>query len=190
MTPTNVRSTTADSRERPDASGNYHRGQRSFRWLRVVMTVSLAGALVVWAASVWYWTDFSLGRHSISIRSGLLFIRINERTISWRSPVQRRDVARGVVDEALNLGFDTHPRVFWRSSRVIIHLPMWFVSSCLALAVLFLTWRVRVQPVPNACRQCGYCLVGNVSGRCPECGLDVVAPSGKESGKGARTGPD
>ena len=32
---------------------------------------------------------------------------------------------------------------------------------------------------PNICRQCGYNLTGNVSGRCPECGTDVprlIAP--------------
>jgi hypothetical protein len=34
-------------------------------------------------------------------------------------------------------------------------------------------WRWRPAP-PDVCRQCGYNLTGNVSGRCPECGTDVT----------------
>ena len=29
-------------------------------------------------------------------------------------------------------------------------------------------------PPPGHCTHCGYCLIGNVSGRCPECGLPVA----------------
>lgn len=36
---------------------------------------------------------------------------------------------------------------------------------------------------PHSCADCGYCLIGNLSGRCPECGADV---STKREYQGAR----
>jgi hypothetical protein len=29
------------------------------------------------------------------------------------------------------------------------------------------------MPEPNTCAKCGYCLIGNESGRCPECGTPI-----------------
>ena len=35
----------------------------------------------------------------------------------------------------------------------------------------------RPLPPPGHCQKCGYDLTGNVSGRCPECGTVINAPS-------------
>jgi hypothetical protein len=44
----------------------------------------------------------------------------------------------------------------------------------LLVDIAWLAWRprsgARRASAPNTCRQCGYLLIGNVSGTCPECG--------------------
>jgi hypothetical protein len=50
-----------------------------------------------------------------------------------------------------------------------------FISLALGLVIMagltvFLFWRERRRYPPGHCQTCGYNLIGNVSGRCPECG--------------------
>lgn len=54
----------------------------------------------------------------------------------------------------------------------IIAVPLWipFVLAALGTAVLW--WRDRGGTPVHCCRRCGYDLTGNVSGVCPECGMD------------------
>ncbi|MCH8805988.1 MAG: hypothetical protein IH986_07860 [Planctomycetes bacterium] len=52
----------------------------------------------------------------------------------------------------------------------MLMLPLW-IPFVLAGALTVFCWRSRVSK--GCCRQCGYNLTGNVSGRCPECGSDV-----------------
>lgn len=62
---------------------------------------------------------------------------------------------------------------FLRDDRLIVVIPFW----CLLLPLLPATWilfrRDRRSGVPT-CR-CGYCLIGNTSGICPECGRPARA---------------
>ncbi|MBN1490434.1 MAG: hypothetical protein JXA69_11010 [Phycisphaerae bacterium] len=57
-------------------------------------------------------------------------------------------------------------------------LPLWAVLVVLALPVLIRCGRLlrryrQRHQKPGCCRKCGYNLTGNVSGRCPECGLET-----------------
>lgn len=60
------------------------------------------------------------------------------------------------VSSALAIIIVAYAAVFGILTSAIAKLPVWF--------------RKR----RGECLSCGYCLVGNVSGRCPECGTDVV----------------
>jgi hypothetical protein len=55
-----------------------------------------------------------------------------------------------------------------------VQVPIWFLAA-LAAILPFLRamnlWRSRRRRAPGVCQQCGYSLVGNVSGICPECGM-------------------
>jgi hypothetical protein len=55
-----------------------------------------------------------------------------------------------------------------RNFRVTIPLWMLFVIVALPTAM---SWSRRVRIPPGHCQKCGYNLTGNVTGRCPECGL-------------------
>ncbi len=48
----------------------------------------------------------------------------------------------------------------------------------------------QVELPDSACIRCGYSLVGNVSGRCPECGQAVLAPPPAADGLVTIAGPD
>lgn len=48
-------------------------------------------------------------------------------------------------------------------------IPMWYVLMLtVGPTLVLLRWRRRTPP--GCCRDCGYNLTGNVTGRCPECG--------------------
>ena len=53
--------------------------------------------------------------------------------------------------------------------------PFWgpFVAFAVPTAILWWIDHARRVP-PGHCRQCGYNLTGNVSGRCPECGAGTA----------------
>jgi len=51
-------------------------------------------------------------------------------------------------------------------------IPLWMLFVPCLVPTCYLFWRDR-RPPPGHCRQCGYNLTGNVSGRCPECGREI-----------------
>ncbi len=53
-------------------------------------------------------------------------------------------------------------------------IPIWIplIAATVLTGCLWLLDRRERMP-DGYCRQCGYNLIGNISGRCPECGVDV-----------------
>ena len=77
------------------------------------------------------------------------------------------------------------PRFYWRlpycraaglepdgslRTQTTIILPLWLLLLVIGLPTCLLWWRNRRRFPHGHCRNCGYDLTGNVSGRCPECG--------------------
>jgi hypothetical protein len=62
----------------------------------------------------------------------------------------------------------TPPRTYWRG-----YAPLWTPLALLTLVTAALWWRERRPFPPGRCATCGYDLTGNVSGRCPECGIPI-----------------
>lgn len=58
-------------------------------------------------------------------------------------------------------------------------MPLWLAFVLTASTTCFLWYRDRRMP-PGNCQNCGYDLMGNVSGRCPECGM-VAKREGEEA---------
>lgn len=57
------------------------------------------------------------------------------------------------------------------SGGLVVRLPFLLPFLGAAGVTAYLFWRDR--PIPShCCQQCGYDLTGNVSGVCPECGMD------------------
>jgi DNA-directed RNA polymerase subunit RPC12/RpoP len=51
------------------------------------------------------------------------------------------------------------------------------VGAAVGVALIMASLWLPARPPPRSgiCRHCGYDLTGNISGRCPECGLRVLA---------------
>jgi hypothetical protein len=68
---------------------------------------------------------------------------------------------------------------WYRTSRLAtlqkLVCPLWLVFLWTALPTM-LVWlvRPRLRFPPGHCQRCGYDLTGNVSGRCPECGIHTT----------------
>jgi hypothetical protein len=54
----------------------------------------------------------------------------------------------------------------------ILHVPLWLILLATAIPMAVL-WRRGRRPPKGCCQGCGYNLIGNVSGICPECGESV-----------------
>ncbi|MBI5765081.1 MAG: hypothetical protein HZA51_16320 [Planctomycetes bacterium] len=80
--------------------------------------------------------------------------------------------------------FDTHDQGPDNFAKVMRAGPEWvyasgamFVAANLTgLIVACIPPKVQANGLPPRCRQCGYDLTGNESGRCPECGLIIHTP--------------
>lgn len=77
------------------------------------------------------------------------------------------------------------PHFAWNNSNPMVFVPLWLVLA-IAVPLTIWAWVRSRRPPPGCCRKCGYDLTGNVSGRCPECGVTVgdaarsVQPSGDQ----------
>lgn len=87
--------------------------------------------------------------------------------------------SRHSTDE--KLGFKIHQdRLF----IPLISIPLLVLLLAVPLTALF-WWLDRWRP--GFCRECGYNLTGNVSGRCPECGLLVPGSPDQDAGESPTT---
>lgn len=67
-------------------------------------------------------------------------------------------------------------------TKLRFSFPLWIAFGIPVAASGFLfarAERVRRRVRHKRCDRCGFSLIGNVSGRCPECGMDVIAGRAK-----------
>jgi hypothetical protein len=132
----------------------------------VLIGVTVAGYELSWSCS-------SIGVHCVG---GIVAVLWNEDSAfssrGWHLPHSGWVVSQQV----------------WRRYGAIVSLepgavycPLW-IPALLGVVLLFVSRRHRRPQMPESCTCCGYCLAGNVSGRCPECGHEVRA-EGTEPGR-------
>ena len=148
-------------------------------------------AMFMWTGKTWWWeTTCGGGTLTLSwfpsdskialprgMRTGLYLFphawlaehtTVNPQSVAHRYHygfVVPRLLARTGVEMRSNLA--GNPGLLW------ILVPLWLLLLLAGVPTAFLFWRDRRKP-PGHCRQCGYDLTGNVSGRCPECGAEIV----------------
>jgi hypothetical protein len=152
-------------------------------------TVALAQVLLVAV----FGHSFAIDLLPITILS-VLSVR---RWKTWRSPLvlglayggivlSWMILARYVITDPWARWFEEWilgPDFFWIYGAGPI-VPVYTLIPLVSFAVFrVLSGRVVVQD-GTLCAQCGYCLIGNVSGVCPECGWPIAGWSGGEAGSG------
>lgn len=71
--------------------------------------------------------------------------------------------------------------------RVAVGIPGWIPVTFLGASMVLLWWLDRRRARPGLCTACGYDLTGNVSGTCPECGLEIASKTAPARTDGSRT---
>jgi len=93
---------------------------------------------------------------------------------AWRSPTYRPTLLAGsfwiVALTALALNMAPQHRL----TDIMSNDPMfWVVIMLLCSIAAIILNRIEHRPDPRACTACGYNLIGNTSGTCPECGQGI-----------------
>jgi hypothetical protein len=69
-------------------------------------------------------------------------------------------------------------RNFFRITHCKLHFPLitfpLLILVPIGIVTILLWYLDRRRSQPGHCEDCGYDLTGNVSGRCPECGAEIV----------------
>jgi hypothetical protein len=147
------------------------RSRRALKWV-----ATLGGALTIaaWILGQWYVVDVSPrdGWH-VRVVGGLIGFEAGPSTGGrFRPPFYAYIGAyRGgplLVSERLGLRY---PRVIGTGPYGLA-VPAWICLLAMGLPATVLWWRDR-RARPGYCPSCGYDLTGNVSGRCPECGVST-----------------
>lgn len=146
------------------------------RWLLWASALASFLVLAVWLLSGWWSTTISTGRRwNVFVWAGVISIEtIPEQFAGYWADAPPVGVYRS--DEPFQLGWTLPHTADCAQSTVgawwELNIPLWmvFLAVCAPL-ILALYRRLHRRAAPGTCARCGYNLTGNLSGRCPECGL-------------------
>jgi hypothetical protein len=101
---------------------------------------------------------------------GFLSLSAISRAIRWRN--MRRSLDRSeVIFLLMMVPWYTVLALYGTADMLIFLIPFWLLPPLMWYAKRRRTTKTN----PDVCIRCGYSLIGNVSGVCPECGT----PTGK-----------
>ncbi len=157
--------------------------RRQAGWALMVILVVL---VLLTCASVWYMPSIQAAsmRREVVCRIGYGVVQLNAQE-SMVFPGEWLGV-RLSIDEPFHLGWSWWPPISLNNSAAAgrrsygsVGLRTWFAGICLAIPAL---WLIRANrkfvQAENACRACGYSLLGLApNSPCPECGKSPPPPS-------------
>ena len=154
----------------------------SFLRLAGLMTVVLL--CVAWAFSTRFMVCIARGRsYGVVLRDGCISVAWDHE---WKgmTAALRHWQWRGVHEHPFDPGFKW-PGLADVSGMLVMDLPIWMLVTIAGAPTAFAWlryWRGPAEPsTAPSCPACGYCLVGNVSGLCPECGCAVPGDDAKRA---------
>lgn len=125
--------------------------------------------LIVWIISGWYWIYYAGSAHLLSVSRGCLFVEPKDPEcilpgFFWLPKPTDPELHLAKIDLVWR------PKVeFVPNAGFALTFPLWIPPFVCTIFVVLATLRIRKE-MGGHCRRCRYCLTGNVSGRCPECG--------------------
>lgn len=175
--------------------------RRVLKWTGTIACILLA---TVFSASRWLEMAAGLQLRARILRFGVA------RGFLWADEINSREWASTWATAgqpfsdlaSTDLRMVTPPKtVWWRAPLLdpnpgppydwIVYVPLWIPFLLLAIPTALLWRRERRRPRAGCCRKCDYDLTSNVSGRCPECGAEILkgeAVSADEAGGGNAAG--
>jgi hypothetical protein len=145
----------------PHSGGNMHPLRAVTRKLRWCLGTGCVLVLVVWSVSARWWICYDTATWSAVLGNGVFALGISHVGPAPGPP-------RWIVTDASSLGL-RWPE-WYKTSHTQIVLPFWLVLLGLGVPTMA-AWLPRSRRSRGLCHKCGYDLTGNVSGRCPECGV-------------------
>lgn len=168
---------------------------RSRRLLIGLSTACLLATVAGWIASCFYRAHVLYGASSWHVsaifdRGSAVILLDTTPTKPDMQQLKIIDVRThaAIAQRAIELGVD--PAIFpkynygffapWSDSsefpnQIVVGIPAWVPALAFGLPTALAYWRMRRLKDRDGCRVCGYNLTGNVTGRCPECGTEVLA---------------
>ncbi len=144
-----------------------YRRRGALWWARWVGTAACVFAVVAFLASLRCEVHLEGAHWEVWLQRGSVLLL-------WdANPTTRPCRSVGVATTQRSLrDFEWRPEVLI-SDPGYVELPLWLPLLIIGHPTAFLWGRARRRPLAGHCRNCGYDLTGNVSGRCPECGLTI-----------------
>lgn len=144
---------------------SHSRIRRVAKWTGIVVCLALS---IAWTTSLFvgvtYWPSRQV---AVSSTYGGLAI------LKRQKPPKQHDLVaadfHGLIPMARWLPYWGATEASARLLAFSAFIPYWPFLFAADVPTAYLFWRDRPQP-SDCCRNCGYDLTGNVSGRCPECG--------------------
>jgi hypothetical protein len=124
--------------------------------------------LTVWLASFTLAVRAVGARRAVGVQSGVFWV--------WDWGFTSGSGIRWSWEELSGMPAQWWPRYHPRpglGGAWLVKVPLWIPMIGCALPTVLLWWHDRRRILAGECRRCGYDLTGNVSGRCPECGVAV-----------------
>ena len=163
-----------------------HGQLRRARWLKTalftMMLVLVVSATILTIASWWITTGFEIGgkpHHGPPVDRESFWFRV-WLSAGWFDAALTRGPATGNFTTLVSWygGFVNYSTTYYRYYQA--YIPFWEILGPLALypvvqLAIFGARRVRRRRrlLCGLCIKCGYNLTGNVSGVCPECGVET-----------------
>jgi hypothetical protein len=147
-------------------------------WMRACKLVSaaLCCLLVVGCVASRFWAleymhNGQSGTSGCLIHGGALFLFRSYR--SYPTYIPGRLNGWALRRQARELSLWPPVRGYVNEQSACAAITLWVPVAGLGALALLLVWRTGKRRQPEACRNCGYDLTGNVSGICPECGTPI-----------------
>jgi hypothetical protein len=145
--------------------------RRRSRTGRVVKWVGITGCALfalAWVASLFWSVTYIGGGQAFWTGPGVVNIR---RRVGWLAQTSGWFFSR-TADSRVDSWLPRTKRIgASRESRLVV--PLWIPFVVVVIPTALLWYFDRRRFPPGHCQDCGYDLRGNVSGRCPECGLPI-----------------
>ncbi len=138
-------------------------------WISRICWLLVAVGTCLWILGVFVKVDIASSRGQVSLALG--HIHVSHFAMPRNLPTTGVSIHRqGSIIEAARQSFRSQQFFHRYATGGLICFPVYSIILMGLICRMFIWLRSPVRVSYSACAICGYCLTGNTSGVCPECG--------------------